>query len=341
MIGKTLAARPGPPIGAMLWAVAAVVSAALAVLFEITALFAAAAIFGVIAITLLASRERPFAARLDESGISLLHTGEFVPYAKIESLAAGPSLSAKNPHQYAIDLHTAKATVRVPAAIDVATPDLERFLRSHLPPRIVAVPDPDVDEFLNRQIEQFGAQQVFWSGPARDPANLTRVSVRRAWLACLLAGVVVLIVGVAMLESRDRGPGNRRDLDHYTGVIVVGAVSLIVGLLGLLIHISLTRRSHPKLKNFELSSLVVSPLGIALRQGDLKGELKWEEIRGIKLPRNKPLSLQLAASRSRSSISTTARSSKSRNACARWGGCRGKLTEGNDRPKCAPQSAAF
>ena len=39
---------------------------------------------------------------------------------------------------------------------------------------------------------------------------------------------------------------------------------------------------------------VTGPLGIALRQGDLKGELKWEEIRGMKLPRNKPLSLQLA-----------------------------------------------
>jgi hypothetical protein len=294
MIGKTLEARPGPPIGAILWAAAAVFAAALAALFEIAALFAVAAIALVIAITLLASRERPFSARLEENGISLLHSGEFLPYAKIESLAAGPSPGAKNPGQYAVDLHTATATVRIPAAIDVATADLERFLRSHLPPRIVAVPDPDVDDFLNRQMEQFGPQQVFWFGPALDPANLTRVSVRRAWLACLLAGLVVLIVGVTMLESRDRGPGNRRAVDRYMGVVVVGAVSLVVGLLGLLIHISMTRRSHPKVKNFELSSLVISPLGIALRQGDLKGELKWEEIRGAKLPRNKPLALQLA-----------------------------------------------
>jgi hypothetical protein len=294
MIGKTLEGRPSPPIGAILWAAAAVVSAALAALFEIVALFAVAAIALVIAITLLASRERPFSARLEENGISLLHSGEFLPYAKIESLAAGPSLGAKNPHQYAIDLHTATKTVRVPAAVDVATPDLERFLRSHLPPRIVAVPDPDVDEFLNRQMEQFGPHHVFWSGPARERPNLTRVSIRRAWLACFLAGLVVLIAGVAMLESRDRGPGNRRAVDHYTGVIAVGAVALVVGLLGLLIHISLTQRSHPKIKNLELSSLVISPLGIALRQGDLKGELKWEEIRGVKLPRNKPLSLQLA-----------------------------------------------
>jgi hypothetical protein len=294
MIGTTLEARRNPPIGAGLWGLAAVLCAALVALFDIAALFAMAAVFAAIAVTLLASRERPFRARLEENGISLLHSGEFLPYAKIESLAAGPSLGAKNPHQYAIDLHTATRTVRVPAAIDVATPELERFLRSHLPPRIVAVPDPDVDEFLNRQLEQFGAQQVFWSGPARDPVNLTRVSVRRAWLACLLAGLVVLIVGVTMIESRDRGPANRRAVDHYTGVIAVGAVSLVVGLLGLLIHISLTRRSHPKVKNFELSSLVISPLGIALRQGDLKGELKWEEIRGVKLPRNKPLSLQLA-----------------------------------------------
>jgi hypothetical protein len=294
MIGTTLEARPDPPIGVGLWGLGAVLCAAIAALFDLGALFAMAAIFAAIAVTLFASRERPFRARLEESGITLLHSGEFLPYAKIESLAAGPSLGAKNPHQYAIDVHTATRTVRMPAAIDVATPELERFLRSHLPPRIVAVPDPDVDEYLNRQMETFGHQSVLWYGPARHPAGLARPSVRRAWLACLLAGLVVLIAGVAMLESRDRGPGNRRAVDHYTGIIVVGAVSLAAGLLGLLVHISLTQRSHPKVKNIELSSLVISPEGIALRQGDLKGELKWEEIRGVKLPRNKPLSLQLA-----------------------------------------------
>jgi hypothetical protein len=294
MIGTTLEARPGLPTGAVLWSLAAIACGALAFFFNVAALFAVAAISATIATTLFVSRERPFKARLDENGLALLHSGEQIRYTEIESLAAGPSPGGKDAYQFALDIRAATRIVRVPAAINVPIGDLVRFLRSKMPPRIVAVPDPDVDEYLNRQMEQFGPQSVAWYGPARDAPGLTRPSVRRAWLASFLAGLVVLIVGVAMLENRDGGPGNRRAVDHYTGVIAVGAVSLIVGLLGLLIHISLTRQSQPKVKNLELTSLVISPQGIALRQGDLKGELKWEEIRGVKLRRNKPLSLQLA-----------------------------------------------
>jgi hypothetical protein len=294
MIGTTLQGRPSPPVGAALWALAAAMCAAIAANFQIAGLFAMAAIFTAIAITVFASRERPFRARLEETGLALLHSGEHFPYAHIESLAAGPSTGGREYHQYTLDLRTATKVVRVPAAIDIPTGELERFLRSQMPPRLVAVPDPDVDEYLNRQMEQYGASSVFWCGPAPDPVGLARPAVRRAWLACFLAGLVVLIVGVSMMESKNRPAGNRRGVDQYTGVVAVGAISLIVGLLGLLIHISLTHRSHPKVKNIELSSLVISPLGIALRQGDLKGELKWEEIRGVKLPRNKPLSVQLA-----------------------------------------------
>ena len=294
MIGTTLDARPSPPIGAALWGLAAIVCVALGALFEVAGLFAMAVIFAAIAITVFASRERPFRARLEENGLALLHSGEHLPYTHIESLAAGASRGRKEYHQYTLDLRTATKIVRVPAAINIPTGELERFLRSHMPPRLVAVPDPDVDDYLNRQMEQFGPQSVVWYGPGRGPAGPMRPAVRRAWLACFLAGLLVLIVGVAMLESRNRAAGNRRGVDDYTGVVVVGAISLVVGLLGLLIHFSLTRRTNPKVKNVELSSLVISPLGIALRQGDLKGELKWEEIRGVKLPRNKPLSLQLA-----------------------------------------------
>jgi hypothetical protein len=37
------------------------------------------------------------------------------------------------------------------------------------------------------------------------------------------------------------------------------------------------------IKNWRESSLVVSPAGLALAQGDLKGELRWKELRKVKL----------------------------------------------------------
>jgi hypothetical protein len=106
--------------------------------------------------------------------------------------------------------------------------------------------------------------------------------------------LIALVVGIVMLNSQPRGMRHQRDEDQAAGVLAVAGIGMIAGGLGLAAGIAKTRGLQPKVKNIELSSLVLSPLGIALRQGDLKGELKWEEVRAVKFPRNRPLSVQLA-----------------------------------------------
>jgi hypothetical protein len=121
-----------------------------------------------------------------------------------------------------------------------------------------------------------------------------RTSTRHAWLALLLSSVPVLVVGIVMINSRAPGPRIRRTEDAAAGVIAVGGIGIFAGLVGVLAHMSMGRQTRPRIKDIELSSLVLSPAGVALRQGDLKGELKWEEIRGVTLRRNRPLTVQLA-----------------------------------------------
>ncbi len=41
-------------------------------------------------------------------------------------------------------------------------------------------------------------------------------------------------------------------------------------------------------KQLQNACLVISPIGLALSQADLCGQLRWKEIRGVRLGRNKP-----------------------------------------------------
>jgi len=40
-------------------------------------------------------------------------------------------------------------------------------------------------------------------------------------------------------------------------------------------------RRGGRVKNWRKSSLVISPMGLALVQGDIKGEMRWDELRDV------------------------------------------------------------
>jgi len=57
----------------------------------------------------------------------------------------------------------------------------------------------------------------------------------------------------------------------------LGLLSLLIGLLFVL-H---GQQKTPRLKNWQKSGLVIGPAGLALEQGELVGELRWEEVHKI------------------------------------------------------------
>jgi hypothetical protein len=182
----------------------------------------------------------------------------------------------------------------VPAETNVRTDELAQFLRKRLPPRLVSLPDPDIAEYLQRQLSQFNPDQVFWCQASLSaPLNMRR-STRRAWIACFVAGVAILIVGAALSSVAPGRGGVRARDDRATQWFAVGTTGLLVGAFGWMLHAAMCRNANPKVKDAALSSLVISPAGIALRQGDLKGELRWAEIRGVQFNRKPPVKLQLA-----------------------------------------------
>ena len=218
---------------------------------------------------MFANRERPFVARIDEDGLTLLDSDDVIPFSEMLSIERGQLGSAQNPDQYVLYIHTLTRTVHVPHGINIPSAEFETFLRRRLPPRIVSVPDPDVDDYLSRQVQQFGADRVMWYRAAQHPqGRFARRSTRRGWIVFLMASLVVLAAGITLISTQPRG---RRGPDPDGLIIAVGAVGTLLGLIGLAAHAGLGRGSQPRMKHPEQSSLVIGPIGIALRQGDLKG----------------------------------------------------------------------
>ena len=60
--------------------------------------------------------------------------------------------------------------------------------------------------------------------------------------------------------------------------LIVGVVTAIVSLLP-----ASNATAPPKLKNREFASVVVTPLGMAVKQGELQGEVPWDQITGVRL----------------------------------------------------------
>ena len=102
-----------------------------------------------------------------------------------------------------------------------------------------------------------------------------------------------LCMGIAFLLLGTLGG----DLFEEPGAIIgIGAMLILVSLpLMLLVWIS-SRSSRQPFKDWENSSVVIGPAGIGLHQGDLTGELTWEEITSVKLGRSSQ-SFQLTSSR--------------------------------------------
>lgn len=90
-------------------------------------------------------------------------------------------------------------------------------------------------------------------------------------LAVALSGGVWILIASTLLGPREKEPW-----------IGVGVFALVLGLLFAFLCFVASFASPTRIKSWQRACLVVSPKGLALTQGDLKGELKWQEVRDIK-----------------------------------------------------------
>ena len=129
--------------------------------------------------------------------------------------------------------------------------------------------NPDLLEYLETQEATFGPDRVWtYKASERRPAMGASRTLRAFCLALIAAGVVWLGFGIS------------REMSAWTGW---GVLLLAFGLIFFLASFAQTVPVQRGLRNWKKSSLVISPGGIGMVQGDVQGIVTWQELLDVKM----------------------------------------------------------
>lgn len=275
MIGEVVASRPTGRVAAILFFLLGLVLlfAALAGRNPHPAILAI--LPSALGIAALLSADAPIAFTITELGLEFEEPNRMlIRYDDLRGLTAPVSRSRGG--NFAMQLYHTGGVVRLPDCLGVSSVDLYKFLLDRLPdldaPEADTVP-LSLRGFVSEQLELFGEDKVYVFH-ARQFAPLPSHSRAVGYsLAALGATVVWVIVGLAL------GAGNKQDGGVWVGF---GCLLFFIALLFTFIFARASKRGRAG--NWRESCLVVSPSGIALVQGTLRGKMRWDELRAIEYP---------------------------------------------------------
>jgi hypothetical protein len=273
MIGSDLESQPKPPLVAAVLLAMALGCELVGLMLSSRGWLMCGLLPLAVAIVWWLTRERPFAAKLTENGIVLTATKYLVPYDEIRAVwpaFPGERLRSKG-ESFALRIQHGGEVLNVPARLNVSSQELFDFLATKIHVVQATPANPAVAEYMQRQVAMFGTDHV-WSFCAqiRSDAASERIQYRK----CL---VMLSAVPVGAVWC---GTGLAWRMEEWT---VFGGITMVVGLFGSLLFFVAAKSSTPRVKNWRGASLVISPLGFALAQGDLCGELRWKEVRDVRL----------------------------------------------------------
>jgi hypothetical protein len=197
-----------------------------------------------------------------------------VPYKSIVALRSArgsvtPEKLGKGQFTFNVIHH--EGVVTIPAAIDAPSPDVFRFLADQLSPSGSRAVPPLLTGYFKRHAETFGEDKLLTYKGREHLGH--KFGYRRSpifWLT--IAGTGLIWIGISLAA----GPG-------FEGWMGAGIPALLFGLFGWMIALVSSAASPANgIKKWQESGLVISPVGIALVQGDLRGELRWDELRAVK-----------------------------------------------------------
>ncbi|MBX6314103.1 MAG: hypothetical protein IRY99_14490 [Isosphaeraceae bacterium] len=284
MIGLRIESRRQPPWMAGLLLAAGLLLVIVALGRGEAAWAIGAALPGALAVALAWAREPAFAMRLTETGLEVEDPPVSVPYERMEGLwGQGRPRDPGRPWRksFAIQVAHDRGVLRIPRRLNVPSDEVYRFLATRFSPGGSRDVNPLLAEYLEHQVATFGAECVWTYRAAQHRA--ARPLGRRGWaagLAVVLAGLVWIIAGA--LRPKE------------AGWIGAGVACLLFGLLASLLAIAQNLRAAPVIRGWRQASLVIGPEGLAMVQGDVAGEIRWHELRGVRLD-DSPRRFQLSS----------------------------------------------
>jgi hypothetical protein len=132
--------------------------------------------------------------------------------------------------------------------------------------------DQTLANYLHEKVQHYGTDRV-WKYARRSYLRGSVLSLfwLRFWQGYLLTSVLWFVVGISL---------------DLPGWLLAGLISFIIaGMMTLHMWLSARGKKAGRTRSGRQSSLVICPDGLALCQGDLVGQLRWDEIRSIRIVR--------------------------------------------------------
>jgi hypothetical protein len=272
MIGQAIEAhRPFPKASVFLFLIALV----LAVLSVIagTVHWAVAGVLPLMwGITLWVFRDPSFSGQLTETALELLAPPVTIPYEKLQGLwAKGRTGNPTRPKRRSFPMQIAHedGILYIPANLNLSSEDLYQFMYSRFSPSGSREVNSQLAKYLAVEEGAFGSDRV-WSFRARK--HLARPFGARKFRAFSLAIVLSALLWLGL----GFGP------NKLEGWIAGGFIGLFIGLVLFLGSFIVTQTGPQRIKRWQQSSLIISPGGIAMIQGETKGEMGWDELLDVK-----------------------------------------------------------
>ncbi len=273
MIGTVVSSQPGVRVMAgLFFLIAAIFLVAAAATQNIHL-----AVFSILPILLGITARRPpnppVSFEITEEGLAFqLPEPIVVPYADFRGLTTPGRNDGDN---FPIHIFHTDGVIRIPPGLNESSAELYDFLLDRLPP--IGGPNADavparLRDFVTEQLGLFGPDKVFvFRARPFEAATGFRQQARYSFTV-MFAGIAWIAAGIA-IESLSK---------HGGAWIGCGFLLLLMGLLFALLFSRWN--TSGRISNRHESCLVISPGGIALIQGPLRGKMRWDELRAIEYP---------------------------------------------------------
>lgn len=206
------------------------------------------------------NREQMVVFEVETQGLYFGDTGKLIEYDSFQTINAVPSQSEIDQFDIVV-VHTG-GTLTIPHSISHNSHSLLQFLKSRQPKKPVGFVHTALTEYLLDQQKLFGTDKVFLFSP-RQMLSATLLGKRGR-----LIGLWILFTGILWAIAAM----------FFTSWTVPAAMSVLFGSIFFLASFATNDPVKQQIKNWRESTLIVTPSGIALIQGNLKGKLRWDEV---------------------------------------------------------------
>ncbi len=232
-----------------------------------------AILVGWVALALKLTAEPGVRGRVTDRGIELDRPADRIGFHEIRSVDAGFFSFGPPPESFTIRVHHLRGSFTIPERRGNDSRALYRTIRDRVAPGGSRAVHPSLAGYLARNVAIFGEAKV-WSYRASTHHEADRSRRRGSAIGlAMLASSFAWILIAATEESLERPWGP------------LGGLLLLVAILTLLVSRAVETRigQFVRIKDWSASSLIITPVGLALIQGRLEGELAWDQILGVSL----------------------------------------------------------